>query len=203
VELREDLDIEDLDRLKESIMEVFHTLQNISLLVATHKLDVKEADQIKFSDKIYDVEHQVNSFSSTGRPSNGDISSHRAICGSCHLSMFIYIYWVLREIPIGCSIFDMFVKRLKDHLEDNGSMTLLEELDTELLLWVLFIGGMAAFGRSERVWFRTWIGRKCSDLGLGCWEDARSTVRRFAWVDWFCDPPSKALWNDYAQRDQL
>ena len=93
----------------------------------------------------------------------------------------------------------MFVKRLKDHLEDNGSMILLEELNAELLLWVLFIGGMAAFGRSERVWFRTWIGRKCLDLGLACWEDSRNAIRRFAWVDWFCDPPSKALWNDYGR----
>lgn len=68
----------------------------------------------------------------------------------------------------------------------------------EMILWCLVIGGIAATGRRERIWFVGELKILSKDLGIQEWEWSKVKVvlRRFAWVDVACDPGGEALWNE-------
>lgn len=49
------------------------------------------------------------------------------------------------------------------------------------MLWVLFVGGVAAGVRPERDWFISYLSTFMDDLDLQSWEQTESVLRNFLW----------------------
>jgi len=65
-----------------------------------------------------------------------------------------------------------------------------------LLFWVLFIGSAAAAGHVSRTWYLTRLASVGQHLQLSSWEDMKSLLKGFYYVDQVLDTPMKALWDE-------
>lgn len=71
----------------------------------------------------------------------------------------------------------------------------LDEDDNDLLLWLLFIGGISVLGGSEQSWVIVRIRTMTTLMGLGSWTELRNHLGRFPWIGSLHDCAGRALWN--------
>ena len=87
----------------------------------------------------------------------------------------------------------MMVKKLKSCL---GKI----EMDTvqtrKLFLWVLFLSGAAVAGSKERAWFVARLAKAIVEWQICGWEDAKSSLVDFLWLDRIHDDSCKDLWDE-------
>ena len=78
-------------------------------------------------------------------------------------------------MPTTSKIYDHLVRIAKKRLNELKLASIEVDL-SKILLWILFIAGMAAEGRPERLLFQTEIATLCSALSLDEWEKTRTVV---------------------------
>jgi hypothetical protein len=94
------------------------------------------------------------------------------------ISGSLYLYMVVRKLPLRSPTYEYVVQRLKNALshteifDDNG------RYPPFMLLWILFIGGIASYGRAQREWFRVSLATCRRILALGTWEDALQILEK-------------------------
>ena len=71
-----------------------------------------------------------------------------------------------------------------------------EELDNELLLWLLIVGGMWIAGDSHSEWLSHKIRTTTQRLGVDSRDEARKCMARFPWIDALHDEWSQRLWDE-------
>lgn len=107
----------------------------------------------------------------------------------------IFLCRYLRELPLNNTVFN--------YLSDFPSRAL-DEPDEErdfiwypprFLLWLLFVGGTVAEGRTRREWFRAQIPAVQAQLGLEKRDDTLSILSLFPFVRG-CYIPYQALWEE-------
>jgi hypothetical protein len=67
---------------------------------------------------------------------------------------------------------------------------------SELLLWLLFTGGVSALGTPERSWFVKHLVSVAGDLGLERWEDVRDVLKKVIWHEILCERSYRRLWEE-------
>lgn len=66
-----------------------------------------------------------------------------------------------------------------------------------LTLWILFLGGAVCAGTKDRVWFVARLVKTIMKLQqLLSWEDAKSSLVKFLWVDRIHEHSCKDLWDE-------
>jgi len=74
----------------------------------------------------------------------------------------------------------------------------------ELLVWILFVGGVAAKGMmSERTWFVVRICGLLQRQGMKSWPEIRQLLRSFVWVSDAMDEEAIDLWNNIHDHESL
>jgi hypothetical protein len=143
---------------------VYEALQVLRILTVVRFADpVSVFNRMALSDAIYIIEWQLLP---TQQPQNAFINLNFSpvIPEAFRLAAFLYIDMVLREmhsINIGG-----LVRRLIDALQgapSNSFQELIGMPDNKLLLWILFIGGVASKKGEEREYFVQRLGCICSD----------------------------------------
>jgi len=66
----------------------------------------------------------------------------------------------------------------------------------ELILWLLFTGGVSALGAPERPWFVKYFVAAVGDLGLNQWEEVRSCLMKVIWHEILCERSYRKLWEE-------
>jgi len=74
---------------------------------------------------------------------------------------------------------------------------------SELLLWLLSVGGITAHSMPERTWFVGHLVVVITDLGIKDWPDMRQHLIQLAFHDNFCDMSFGKLWEEVRRRQQL
>jgi hypothetical protein len=87
---------------------------------------------------------------------------------------------------------------LKDVL-DSG----LDEHDGDLVIWLIFIGGIWTSGDSDGRWLVSRVRRLVRRLGINSWAEVHSSVREFPWINALHDRPGRAVWNLVYQGSQI
>lgn len=64
-----------------------------------------------------------------------------------------------------------------------GPLLLSTECEISLLIWLLSVGVVASTGTSESLWFRTQAAAISGALGLQCWHDIESHLKRVLWYE--------------------
>lgn len=117
----------------------------------------------------------------------------------CRLTCLIYSIHVIFPTPRSRSPRERLLPLLKEAIlkVDLESADQVKPLK-EMLVWCLVIGGIAATGREERMWYISELKMLLTGLGMIDWQwsQLRVVLRRFAWVDVACDPGGESLWND-------
>lgn len=129
----------------------------------------------------------------------GDINSPRetfykmrayAIAGTT----FLYLY--LRNIPPSSTALDYFPSHLQDALSDGNVIDNAEIFPPEVLLWVLFMGGIASEDRVQRPWFRERASKVCATLAVESWPVARQILMRFPFTGSDCASHGRGFWSE-------
>jgi hypothetical protein len=109
-------------------------------------------------------------------------------------TIFLYLY--LRKTPPSSNASDYYVANLRDALTDGNVIDDAGTFPPKVLLWVLFMGGIAAEGRAQRQWFRTQSARIRESLALGTWAAARQILARFPFSGADCESHCQAFWGE-------
>lgn len=65
-----------------------------------------------------------------------------------------------------------------------------------LFLWIMFLGGAAAAGIKDRAWFVARLAKTIMEFQICSWEDAKSSLTKFFWVDRIHENSCRDLWDD-------
>ncbi|KAE9375961.1 hypothetical protein N431DRAFT_481151 [Stipitochalara longipes BDJ] len=178
---------------------IFHRLRQMSLLLSVDQFIATGPNQQKYTRSVLLLERQINA-SAHGMVLNNirhrGLPSLAPTCRTFHISGLIYLYMVLRKIPIRSSVFDSFTRRLKTAIDLLEPRQLWGHFPLEYLLWTLVIGGTASLGRPERPFFLGLASKLSKYLQLKSWEQSKAILLDFAWVESICEEPCKAFWNE-------
>ena len=67
--------------------------------------------------------------------------------------------------------------------------------DNDLMLWLLFIGGVSVLAEVSQIWLVSRIYQVTQSLDIEDWTALHKTIVRFPWINCLHDEAGKALWN--------
>ncbi|KAL2071175.1 hypothetical protein VTL71DRAFT_12410 [Oculimacula yallundae] len=178
------------------IVPIFHALRDLSQSVSPPK--IPSLNKMEASNVIYNLEYDLlllNKQLPTSPESFKCIFSFEVI--PLKTAAHIYLWLAIRELPPTSELLYRLLQRLHGSL--IGTLQLWWNSTTEReawLLWILFIGGIAAVGRLERLWFVSEMVRVCKALGIWDEDALRRSLETVLWQDEFCDDKFTSLWED-------
>ncbi|KAJ8103444.1 fungal-specific transcription factor domain-containing protein [Lipomyces tetrasporus] len=105
--------------------------------------------------------------------------AYGSLARSFGLASTIYLYTVLREIPVGLFIIGNLVGRLKTALDVDFVYGLPQWANK--LLWILVVGSLAAIGRPEQSWFIGRLSAWCGICSTGIEDAVDIVVKESCW----------------------
>ncbi len=184
-----------LSERQEGLVKVFQQMRQLSAFVSASNISKEKASISLFSERVYIIERQLLLLAVSGDPlSTSPMESF--VNGACRNAAFVYIYAALREVPLGGSLYNIFVERLRSALGCTSFMLAWSNTHPSMLLWVLAIGGMVAIGRPERPWFVSQLAGVCTILKLQTLQDMKDTLRDITWVEGLYEGLMQTLWTE-------
>ncbi len=99
----------------------------------------------------------------------------------CILAGYIYLYIFLRKIPAESSIYMWMTTLLRQDF-NRLDPQVLGYFPSELLFWVLFVGGLVASNKNDQDWFTEKLGEVSKKLELKSLRDVRKCLKKLSWV---------------------
>lgn len=96
-------------------------------------------------------------------------------------------------LPAGAWTDPAMIQKLKSCL-DMGDMNTPQTRG--LFLWILFLGGTAVAGTRNRAWFVARLAKAIMDFQICGWEDAKSSLMKFLWIDGIHEHSCRDLWEE-------
>lgn len=195
-----------LNGMDQITARLFHRVRQLSDLA--NRMNYPKADpklQQKFTNGILLLERQViasvwslntNNLRQHGlgsRPRESD--AVRTCARTWHCTTLTYIHMVLRQAPITSKVVEKLVNRVRLSLKILTPEELWVHFPPRFLLWVLMLAGAASVGHPEQFWLKEQLRELRLVLGLESWEDAKTILWQFAWVDQWCTKPCKKFWD--------
>lgn len=120
-------------------------------------------------------------------------SAHYHLQETLRLSTLLYStirIWALKEV----ACVSVFVNILRRILEP--SFPVLRRTASDLLFWILFIGGLASQGFESHAWFVARCAEITEELSLKDWDSAALVLQGFFFVYQSTDSATQNLWNE-------
>jgi hypothetical protein len=130
----------------------------------------------------------------TAEELNITFSSTPNIYECCRLTAIIFSVAVVFPIPNTYDVLQNLVQRLKTAIEVSGIESYGDEL-SEVFLWILVLGGIAALDKPERPWFVSQLVVVVERLKIDRFG-ARDIMETFLWLDSACLPSEHQLWDE-------
>lgn len=114
----------------------------------------------------------------------------------CRLTAIIFSVAVIFPTTNQFSVLQKLVQEIKAELEGTD-MNTISTASLNLLLWTLVLGGIAAWGKPERIWFVSQlkiVGEV--RLKLDSWESAELILETFLWLRSACTAGGRQLWQE-------
>ncbi|MCJ1431853.1 hypothetical protein MMC27_001208 [Xylographa pallens] len=179
--------------LKDDIVAALSELRLLTtILYLQYVPSVKGIGETSYSDRIYLVQRRLTYLSNNCQSGTADI--HTTVC----IAGLIYLVSVLRDVGFHPQIIATLVSKLKACMEQswrNLSRLVIDIEVAKMTLWTLVIGGAAAMGKCERVWFVVHLAALCDQLDLYCWSEVEIILAGIVWKsDW--ERPNGKLWEE-------
>lgn len=114
----------------------------------------------------------------------------------CRLTALIFSVAVIFPTTNQFSVLQRLVRELKAELE-GMDMNIIPPDALNVLLWTLVLGGVAALGKPERLWFTLQlkiVGE--ARLKLDSWKSVEQILETFLWLRSACSPGGRQLWHE-------
>jgi hypothetical protein len=137
------------------------------------------------NDLLVVTEHQLHSLSFI--PEDHNLNE------PLRLSLIIYLnirVWHLQNLPIMCCLAGPLRHILTRHLFS------FQAIAPDLILWMLFLGGMASRGDELHSWFVIQLAQIASQLGVKDWKQARVILGEFFYTDQPGQTGAEDLWDE-------
>jgi Fungal specific transcription factor domain len=183
--------------------DIFQVMRLLSLRI--HNLPSELSKRILYDRGLYMSEYKLLVvLDSSDDVDDGMATPNRNshIYGSCRLAAYLYLYIVLRELPISAVIVQTVLKRLKGILESaNADLLILWTEDQHLFLWILYMGAVASIEAVEREFFVKVLRRLVGHMGLMTIEGFTAALKEVLWEPGFCErgPTTGCLWAELQQ----
>jgi hypothetical protein len=179
---------------------IFQVMRLLSL--RTHTLPSEVAERGMFDRGLYISEYKLLVVLDASDDSDYGIvvpnrNSH--IYGSCRLAAYLYLYIVLRELPVSAVIVQTVAQRLKGILEKaSADLLILWKVDQHLFLWILYMGAVATVEAAEREFFVGVLRRLVVQMQLDTMDAFTGALKEVLWEPTFCEreTTTRALWRE-------
>jgi hypothetical protein len=143
------------------------------------------------------IQYHLLLFQSAGYKS----SENAVLQEDCCIGALVYLKTVYHfhlclqvgRFPAGALTDGPMIQKLKfclDMADINTAQT------RALSLWIIFLGGAAVAGTKDRAWFVARLAKTVMELQICSWEDAKSSLMKFLWVDRIHENSCKDLWDE-------
>ncbi|KAE9370819.1 hypothetical protein N431DRAFT_468834 [Stipitochalara longipes BDJ] len=118
---------------------------------------------------------------------------------STRLAAQMYSLLCIYPYPPGPAPFGELANRLRRELAGLDLITMTNQ-ESKLLLWILFMGSIMVLGTPDRFCFVSALSTIAQSLQLESWQDAKSILTTFLWLDMTSDIDGKDVWDEVSSR---
>jgi hypothetical protein len=196
-----------LEGMDNRMAKLFHRVRQLSASANNMaRSNVNPELQEQYNQGVHLLECQVNA--SVWSLSLNNIRQHgsatwpkesiavRTCCRTWHCTTLIYIHVILRRTPTSSQTVEKLGSRLRFSLQILTPEELWVYFPAQLLLWCLFIAGIASTGHLDRLRLLQTLKRLREKLALNSWEAAKAILVQFAWVEHLCTRPASLIWTE-------
>jgi hypothetical protein len=122
-----------------------------------------------------------------------------SIYEACRLTVLIYGVAIVFPIPNSYNALQTLVQRLKVSIESLKIGQLADALP-DFFLWILVLGGIAAFEKEERSWYVTQLAKLAKKMDIYDWEIIEHKMELFLWMGSACEPGGQRLWSETTEK---
>lgn len=185
--------------------EALGTLQRLSMVDKlldnfSSKL-VSQSDDILLATLGNAVQHELLSLPSWRALDEDDRQGcYLATYEVCRITAILYSNAVIFPMAPNASWLEKLLKQLRLVLE-TSNMSLWDHGTLPMLVWSLFIAGMAAFWTRHRSFFVTNLQSTLLMAGLTSWDAVHAVIREFLWRGDACGQGAAILWGLVRSKD--
>lgn len=117
---------------------------------------------------------------------------------ACRLAMLVFSIGVVFPIPINNTPLPVLAQKLQAALRRPEASPMYTDMKYRIpLLWILTLGGIAAFdGPAERAFFASALGNLTRRNGLSSWSDVKRGMELMLWYDTACDEAGETFFAE-------
>ncbi|KAF2833345.1 hypothetical protein CC86DRAFT_451075 [Ophiobolus disseminans] len=169
-------------------------LTNISSFTSHLNHHEAKIDPYNYSDAVCIRLHELLDYAPLNHACRQDLS---LLEDMVHLSLMAVMSTLMPEYGANQARYDLLAVQLRHALQGYAG---LGSINSELFLWVLFVGYATVLSVSDHAWLMLTAGEVCSRLGVVTWKDVHKILCRFAWIGVFYDQAGLKLWNEIDER---
>ncbi|KAE9380996.1 hypothetical protein N431DRAFT_477794 [Stipitochalara longipes BDJ] len=106
-----------------------------------------------------------------------------------HILMFTY------NLPPRSGTHVLMSTRIRATLEMMDVRAFQKEC-SEMVLWIIMIGGLASIGSDDQRWFIQLLAHSCFAAGISRADELATSLTEFLWTDFYLGPLLDEFWND-------
>ncbi|MCJ1322626.1 hypothetical protein MMC15_007975 [Xylographa vitiligo] len=183
--------------LSDDIWKMFEGLSRLTVFInAIASPTMSRKDRWLLGDKLDLVERRLLASASIVDSLQDIDETYRTVHASCRLAAIVHVHTTMRVCANTNHVVASLVQRLHSSLLELPDLSSAWSMVPELLLWVLFVGGIATIVPQERTWFVEALVEPCTTLGVRTWNTASGILRRFFWIDKVDDSQEFGLWQE-------
>ncbi|KAK0102277.1 hypothetical protein ONS95_005899 [Cadophora gregata] len=175
------------------LVPIFKTLRLLSRSLSSAR--IMNTDRIETSNAIYNLELLLSKPPSTSSGPSDSVLTLEAV--QLRTAAHLYLWLAIRELPPSSELVHIIAQRLLESIVTQLSTGWMKTKERMLwLLWILFVGGIAAMGRLERLSFVREMVVVCTKLQVWDKDALRDSLRLVLWQEGFAKEKLELLWLD-------
>lgn len=177
---------------------VFQAMADLTKVINAHCRGVKVISNMPaFIHRRNAVQHRLMSLPSGNEIESGEIRSTRMYDAIRNAAM-IYSAAVTFPLPPLQGIFRKLANRLRFIAEESKSDAFWPQFP-KTLLWVLTLGGIAAFDTADRAWYVRNLAVVSASLNTIEWSNVVEGLKSHLWLESACDDSGRCLWVEVSR----
>jgi hypothetical protein len=180
-------------------IHILNVLQSLQFICT--EIETKEATSLNrqlISSAIYSVEYRLFVMQQNGPTYPNMMVNDVDLAEPLRLAAHLFLHLAIRELPAHSKTYQKMSEQLQSILPDYMDLEVHGALHSSLslLLWILFIGGVAASDPTTRWYFIKCLTRVSRTLGLQHQDEFIHSLRQTLWAEAYCYPFGWRLWEE-------
>ncbi|KAL2072124.1 hypothetical protein VTL71DRAFT_11467 [Oculimacula yallundae] len=175
-----------------TLMYMYGLSHSVSLILASPTV-LSESQQVSLLQHIYSLRYNLlpPRYGEDGLGFGEGVGGDEAMDEVLRIGALLFVAETPREFPCAAVGPGRLVKRLRELVI---RVQMWNGREAGLVLWLLFVGGMAARGE-DRVWFIEQIERLGGRIGVVRWGEVKGVLEGLWWVERIHEKPCRELWD--------